>query len=98
MLGLTRPNDRLWCTYVLFVADSELTVVVETPREELSLFVSVEGSMPSTKDVSALFGANLLNLHVLVFTRFATTRFGDAPDFTTFSIAPGPDLAIRGQC
>ena len=51
--------------------------------------------MSTAPDIDRLFGANLFNLAGLIV---AGSRFEDAPDFSTFRVAPGPHFTVSGEC
>lgn len=77
------------------MTNTQLSMVVKAPSEYLTLHVFVEGCMSTAPDIDRLFGANLFNLAGLIV---AGSRFEDAPDFSTFRVAPGPHFTVSGEC
>jgi hypothetical protein len=55
-----------WHRGIEFVADSELTMVVEAPREKLVLVIYVKTVLIPAKNVNGSFCANLLDLESLM--------------------------------
>ena len=55
------PQYSSWCAHVLLMANTKLTMVVETPCEEHTLVITVEGCVTSAPNILCLFGANLFN-------------------------------------
>lgn len=49
--------DKGWVANVFFVTDAELTVIIESPCEQLVRFVFVKGRVRTTKYINGVFCA-----------------------------------------
>lgn len=88
------PEDSGWSAHVFLVANTQLTVVIETPGKKYSFVIAIERGVTPTPNIDCSFGANLLDLARLEILR---TRFKHAPNFPTFWVTPGPDFPVRRQ-
>lgn len=91
---ILRPLNKGWRAYILFVTNSELAMVVQTPGKQLIFVIFIKRRVCPTKHINCIFSSNSFNLQsLLIFS----SRFQNPPNFTTFSITPSPYFAICGH-
>lgn len=86
--------DSCWLAAVEFVADTKLTMVVETPSKQLVLIVDVKAVHVSTEDIDGVLGSYLLDLEGLVVLVPCVQH---SADLAGLAISPSVDLAALSQ-
>jgi hypothetical protein len=84
-----------WKADVLFVPNTELSMIVESPRINLLRFVDIKRVMISGPNILSVTSSDSLNhecLSILVASIKHTAKF------STFRVTPSINLAISCQC